>query len=49
METEIHMLILTLMFPSFAMLLILPIGNTLFLLHTKYQTLSVKCARSYGH
>ena len=39
METQIHVWILTLMFPSFTILLILPIGNILYLLHTKYQAL----------
>ena len=39
METQIHVLILTPIFPLFTVLLILLIGNILFLLNTKYQTL----------
>ena len=39
MENQIHVIILTPIFPSFTILLILLIGNIIFLLHTKYQTL----------
>ena len=38
MEIQIHVLILTQVFPLFTILLILLIGNIPFLLHTKYQT-----------
>ena len=38
MKTQINVLILTPMSPSVAVLLIMLIGNILFLLHTKYQT-----------
>ena len=39
METQIHALILFSIFPSFTIWWILLIGNILFLLHTKYQTI----------
>ena len=38
MEAQIHVLILTPVFPLFKILLILLIGNIIFLRHTKYQT-----------
>ena len=39
METQIHVLIFTPIFPPFTILVILLIGNIHFLLNTKYQTL----------